>query len=431
MIIATLINPTELDQFDSKSFRVESKDQGIGLAKGKRKGKEEEEDLKVLFDSELFDLEAAKAWIKKNNLSPIGIEEEEDDKKKDSPFQKIKPKDEMDEEEKKKMPPRFSMEVEILKTGTFNGVKFTITDLDSIVDSFSKIGQDMKPPLKLGHNETQKILASDGLPAAGWITELKRKGDRLLAKIINIPEKIFNLIENGSLGRFSSEIFCNLYHRGQKFDRVLKAVALLGADTPAVSTMDDLIEFFGTHSGLSFSEDQYNKVIYCDSESGVKGMNEDEKQELIKLKAENEKLLKLKSENDELKAKIAETEHNSLKERIELFVNSQIEKGMIVPANKQYYVALMLNNNQVKKFSYIEQDQEMNFEMNAFQLVEKILGNSTPQVDLTSQTQHFEPPKTGDMDDGDIIEQKIQKFMKEHNVSYENAFEQIAYMEAK
>lgn len=123
--------------------------------------------------------------------------------------------------------------LEIFAVGTWNGDKYSQKDLDTMVDVFDKVG--FSPPLKLGHTEDQKFLQTDGLPAAGWVDRIYTKGDKLLADISRIPKKIYMLLKKGAYRHVSSEVYWNLKRNDTVFSRALKAVALLGAEIPAVS----------------------------------------------------------------------------------------------------------------------------------------------------------------------------------------------------
>ena len=138
-------------------------------------------------------------------------------------------------------------DVEILASGTWNGNKqVTITDddLKAFVTSFNDITADDKlnyePPAKLGHNEDQKILAADGLPAAGWVSKLKVIGGKLVADFKGVPKKLAEIIKAGGYKKVSSEFYQNYEIGGKKYPWVLKAVAFLGADVPAVKTIGDI-----------------------------------------------------------------------------------------------------------------------------------------------------------------------------------------------
>ena len=86
--------------------------------------------------------------------------------------------------------------VEVFSVGTWNGQTFTEQDLDKMVESFKETSATVRPFLKLGHDDDQKLLQKEGLPAAGWVGSLYRKGGKLLADFVDIPKKIMELIEN-------------------------------------------------------------------------------------------------------------------------------------------------------------------------------------------------------------------------------------------
>lgn len=122
--------------------------------------------------------------------------------------------------------------VEIFKVGRWNGDDYQQSDLDEMVRNFNKVG--FKPPVKLGHDE------KSGDQAFGWIDKIYRKGEKLFADFIDIPEKVYKLIKDRGYDAVSSEVFWNLERNGKTYRRALKAVALLGAETPAVSDLAPL-----------------------------------------------------------------------------------------------------------------------------------------------------------------------------------------------
>jgi len=134
--------------------------------------------------------------------------------------------------------------VEIFMAGKWNGDAYTVEDLDAMVQAFHEIGDKMKPYLKLGHGDDQNLLRSDELPAAGWIKNIYRKGDRLLADFTKVPKKIYELMRSGAYRRVSSEIFVNIPIAGKVYKWVLKAVSLLGGETPAVHDLNDIIALY-------------------------------------------------------------------------------------------------------------------------------------------------------------------------------------------
>jgi septal ring factor EnvC (AmiA/AmiB activator) len=138
--------------------------------------------------------------------------------------------------------------VEIFSVGTWNGDEYTMEDLNEMVKNFSELRSGLKPHLKLGHDEDQRLIQTDGLPAVGWIERLYVMGDKLVADFSQIPKTIYDLIESGGYKKVSSEIYYNLKIGEKIYNKVLAAVALLGADTPAVMNLKDILAFYKAES---------------------------------------------------------------------------------------------------------------------------------------------------------------------------------------
>lgn len=118
-------------------------------------------------------------------------------------------------------------DLEIFRAGKWNDAVYNIDDLDAMVGAFPLVG--FQPPVKLGHDE------KSGDRAFGWISSLKRVGDKLVASITGIPEQLFKLIKERAYDHVSAEIYWDLDRDGRFFGRVLKGIAFLGAETPAVA----------------------------------------------------------------------------------------------------------------------------------------------------------------------------------------------------
>jgi len=129
---------------------------------------------------------------------------------------------------------------EIFAVGRWNGDVYSEADLDEIVKAFNTL--KLPVPLKLGHTEAQKWFGQeDGAPALGWVEGVRRIGTKLVADFANVPEALAGLIANRNYRTKSAEIYWNFTSPdGQKWPRALKAVSLLGADPPAVTTLNDL-----------------------------------------------------------------------------------------------------------------------------------------------------------------------------------------------
>jgi len=125
-------------------------------------------------------------------------------------------------------------DVPIFAVGTHNGKAYTEADLDLMVTNSKTLKGQVIPPLKLGH-KGQKIIKTQGMPAAGWMEGLRREGKLLLATFKQVPKRIAQLIKDGAWKRPSAEIYKNFKDSaGKQYGLVVAAVALLGADPPAV-----------------------------------------------------------------------------------------------------------------------------------------------------------------------------------------------------
>lgn len=136
--------------------------------------------------------------------------------------------------------------VEIFKVGEWNGDKYTTDDIDQMIAAFGSQGYGV--PLKLGHDEVS------GGQAYGWVDRIYRIGDTLKADFKDIPAWVFQWVfVDHAYDQVSIEIYFNLKRDGKTFKRALKAVALLGAETPAVSGLAPLREAMFTQ-GAEFEQ---------------------------------------------------------------------------------------------------------------------------------------------------------------------------------
>ena len=158
--------------------------------------------------------------------------------------------------------------------------------LDSIIASFSGLGLEGRVPLKFGHNDDQPV--TDGQPAIGWVSRIYREGSKLLADFTDIPDVVFEAIRKGLYKFVSVELLRNVQAGTRVLPWVLDAVALLGADQPAVGTLKDLQALtlkrgprLRASARVAFRRD--TKLF---STGGSKAMTEDEVKALLKKQAD-------------------------------------------------------------------------------------------------------------------------------------------------
>lgn len=137
----------------------------------------------------------------------------------------------------------------IFEVGTWNKQEFTEDDLDMIAATHADLvdGQKIhRVPLKIGHNDAQPL--TDGMPALGWVQNVRRVGKRLLADFYNVPKVIKKCIARKMYTSVSIELMVGLKRGDKDYKYVLDAVAILGADHPAVHTLPDLDAYLASRS---------------------------------------------------------------------------------------------------------------------------------------------------------------------------------------
>jgi len=137
-------------------------------------------------------------------------------------------------------------EIPVFEIGQVESKNYTEKDLDQIIANFSKLQNTHRPPIiVLGHDEDQEFLKKSGLPSAGWVSRLWRKGKILYADVKEIPSKVVSVIKSGAYKYPSVEIYRNFVEDGKNLGHVLRRIAFLGADIPRIKSLDDIVARYG------------------------------------------------------------------------------------------------------------------------------------------------------------------------------------------
>lgn len=115
----------------------------------------------------------------------------------------------------------------IARAGThtdMNGkrVELTRERFDRIVQTYDP--KKHEAPLVIGHPKHND-------PAYGWVEEVKREGDDLLARYAQVPDELREAVENGRYKKKSVSLYP---------DGTLRHVGLLGAVPPAIKGLGDV-----------------------------------------------------------------------------------------------------------------------------------------------------------------------------------------------
>ena len=310
-------------------------------------------------------------------------------------------------------------DVDIFAAGTWNGDKYTEENIQQMVDGFAATKDRLKPYLKLGHDDKQAILQEDGLPAAGWIDNVRKVGKKLVADFKRVPEKIANLIKEGAYRRVSSEIFIDMNLEDKKYPTLLKAVALMGGETPAVQTLDDIMALYKDKCEVKEYDNktEYKKyeinlteIIKEDIMSEeLKKQNEDL---TTKLAASEKKFTEsqeankvLKTEKDVKDAEVKKFEQEKIDVEITSMVEKFIEDKHILPVDKDTVQSLV-----TKLYS----DEEGMKSFKAYVEKQEVDLKTKPKSELGKK------PDANDLDNSGLME-KAKQYSEEKKVSYKEA----------
>lgn len=234
-----------------------------------------------------------------------------------------------------------SWEVEIFRVGIWNGDKYVKEDLQEIVNNFTRFKDDIKVPLKIGHDMEQNLVGqTDGEPAIGWVSKLHLEGNTLVGTFSNVPDIVVGLIESKAYKNVSSEILFGAKDGTERVGKILVGVALLGADIPAVSGLGELgamlltLEMKDvnlTQSSLRQYSIDNMKII----DSGEEPMTDEEKKELEDLRKAKftleGKLEDEKKEQEKLRDSVRIQLFNNNKLEFLTKVNDLVKEGKVAP----------------------------------------------------------------------------------------------------
>lgn len=315
--------------------------------------------------------------------------------------------------------------IEVMSTGVWNGFTFTLDDLKEMAANFLKLRDVIKPPIKLGHTKDET-----GAPAYGWVDDLKVQGRKLIAYVADMPELLRRAIKAKRYRRVSSEVFFEFEYGGKKYGKVFSALALLGAEAPAVKDLEDLQAYLSQNT----ENGTFEKIMAFDSPSDFHliefEMEDTMKPEEIeaKLKVFEDKITALTTENAQLKsdkeaaekakseieAKQFEDKKAAKAAEFKAFCDEQVKAGKMTPAQRD---ALIKESN--IKFT---DDGDVIVPMELFKahvkLADKVLDTK----------QRVEGGDNGGEDYANVQEEvnaKVQEFMDKKDIGYVEALERV------
>ena len=347
--------------------------------------------------------------------------------------------------------PKSLQGIEIFSAGEWNGDEYTVSDLLEMETAFIENIKGLRPYIKIGHDPKQKVLKelipSDGMPSAGWVERIYVRGKKLMADFSDIPDKIFDLIEKKAYRKVSSEIFWNIKIGDKTYKRMLGAVALLGADTPGVFDLADILGMYkakeGTYDKLSIDNEAEFKLgeMPTTTQEGEMPKTENEikleytlSQKDVELKAKEDAFAALeKSKLDgekeiaDLKKFKADAEARESKltadaetAKIATFISELKADKLCTPA----MVPLMseLLGPEKKEYSIKTHDKEQ--KMSKTEIVKELLKlfNAAKEVNFVESSSFG---KKEDVNNDAEIDKKAKAFMAENKCDYAKALKAV------
>jgi len=249
---------------------------------------------------------------------------------------------------------------QVFKAGVYPQGKFTKKEISQIAKNYDP--KFCEAPITIDHQQSG--------PAYGWVEDVKADGDILKVAFKDVPAEFEQSVNDGKYKKVSVELYRNLEGKGA----YLKAVSFLGAAIPQVKGLEeikfmeseaDTYEFESEDETQQFSQadiDDLKKQIDALETQIAKFKQKDEnrEQKLETIKSLKEKISALTNEVASFKEK-AEGKETVEKELQDIrtglknkeyneFIDKQIEKGILVPANKDIVLSVLQELDSVTKF---------------------------------------------------------------------------------
>lgn len=314
---------------------------------------------------------------------------------------------------------------EVFKAGKYPQGKFTKKEIAEIAKNYDP--KFCEAPITIDHQQSG--------PAYGWVDTVKADGDKLKVAFKDVPQEFEKDVNDGKYKKVSVELYRNLEGKGA----YLKAVSFLGAATPQVKGLEpikfmesesDVYEFNSNEESEQFSEEEIvelkNQVVELE-EQLARFKENNKRMETIKSLKE-----KISALNDEVatfkeKAKDKESIEKELSDiktmiktrEFDEFIDKQITKGTLVPANKSTVLSVLQELDSVQKFG---EDSTVISDFKSFieSLPPQITFDETATKDKQSTKNEVEKFANADEDSLEIFKE-AKALSEKENISFRDA----------
>ena len=312
--------------------------------------------------------------------------------------------------------------VEIFDKGTWNGAKFVSEDLSEIVVNTNALissGKIKQPSIKLGHSTNQILKGqTDGDPSLGHLENIRlSESGKIVADFIGVPDILVKAIEKGLYKQVSSELTFF-----KAFGWVVTAVAVLGADIPAVKTLEDLNNFMSDDFILNpVSQENQNQTllfstpVLISTETNEDIMSDELKKQLDEQKSAYEKLMSEKLRLEEQNKNFHEEKKTMIfsekKNEILAQFKDDVKSGKIQPSLYEK----IGNHIEQQKLTFSE-NSEITLSVELVREIANAFSDKLPKAETATEESQDE-----DINPIDALENAISKVQIETGKNYSEA----------
>jgi len=102
------------------------------------------------------------------------------------------------------------LDAEIFTVGKWNGMSFDAADLQGMADAFTRLKDNLKVGLKIGHTDAQTM--ANGQHALGWVDKVWIVGDKLMARFTDMPDVVYKAMQKKMYRNVSVEMERLMYN---------------------------------------------------------------------------------------------------------------------------------------------------------------------------------------------------------------------------
>lgn len=319
---------------------------------------------------------------------------------------------------------------QVFKAGIYPQGKFTKKEISQIAKNYDP--NFCEAPITIDHQQSG--------PAYGWVEDVKADGDILKVAFKDIPSEFEQSVNEGKYKKVSVEIYRNLEGKGA----YLKAVSFLGAAIPQVKGLEP-VKFMESESDIyEFESEITNDTQYFTQADidDLKKQIEDLENQIAKFKQKDLKLETIKSLKDKISAlndEVAafkekacgkeqiEKELNDIKISLKKkefceFIDKQIDKGILVPANKNIILSVFQELDSVATFG------EDSTVVNGFKCFIESLPNQVEYKEFATKAKQSDSAANSDVEkfanaDEDSLEifKEAKILAEKENISFRDA----------